>query len=43
MKRHESQVGDRDKLKAVVLYNGSEEVHITLPVRFAAKDSVTGD
>ena len=40
---HESQVGDSDKLKAVVLHDGSEEVHITQLVRFAAENSVTGD
>ena len=44
MKKHESQVGDRDKLKlkAVVLRDGSKEVHMTQLVRFAAEDSGTG-
>ena len=44
MKKHESQTCDRDKLKltAVVLHDGSEEVHMTQPNRFAAEDSVTG-
>ena len=44
MKKHESQVGDRDKLKlkAMVLHDGSKEVHMTQSVRFAAEDSVTG-
>ena len=34
LKKHESQACDRDKLKlkAVVLHNGSEEVHMTQPV-----------
>ena len=41
VKKHESQACDRDKLKlkAVVLHNGSEEVHMTRPDRFAAEDS----
>ena len=44
VKKHESQACDRDKikLKAVVLHDGSEEVHMTQPDRFAATDSVTG-
>jgi len=44
VKKHESQVCDRDKLKlkAVVLPDGSKEVHMTPPVRFTAEDSVTG-
>ena len=43
MKKHESQAYDRDKLKlkAVVLYDGSEEVHMTQPDRFAAANSGT--
>ena len=43
MKKHESQVYDRDKLKlkAVVLHDGSKEVHMTQLGRFAAEDSVT--
>ena len=36
-----SQVGNRDKLKVVVLHNDSKEVHITQLVRFAAEDLVT--
>ena len=42
-KKYESQACDRDKLKlkAVVLYDGSEEVHMTQLDRFAAADSVT--
>ena len=44
MKKHESHAYDRDKLKlkAVVLHDGSEEVHMTQPDRFAAEDSVIG-
>ena len=43
VKKHESQVCDRDKLKlkAVVLHDGREEVHMTQPDRFAAADSGT--
>ena len=43
VKKHESQVCDRDKckLKAVVLHDGSEEVHMTQPDRFVAEDSGT--
>ena len=44
MKKHESQVGERDKLKlkAVVLYDGiGKEVHMTQPVWFAAENLVT--
>ena len=42
--KHESQACDRDKLelKAVVLDDDSEEVHMTQSDRFAAEDSVTG-
>ena len=37
VKKHESQACDRDKLKlkAVVLHDGSKEVHMTQLVRFA--------
>ena len=43
VKKHESQACDRNKLKlkAVVLHDGSEEVHMTQPDRFAAEDSGT--
>jgi len=42
VKKHESQVGNRDKLKAVDLYdNIGKEVHMTQPVQFAAEDLVT--
>ena len=42
VKKHESQVGNRDKLKAIVLHDGiGKEVHMTQPVRFAAEDLVT--
>ena len=43
VKKHESQacVRDRLKLKAVVLHDGREEVHMTQPDRFAAEDSGT--
>ena len=43
VKKHESHVYDRDKLKlkAVVLHDGSEKVHMTQPDRFAAKNSGT--
>jgi len=41
VKKHESQVGNRYKLKAIVLHDGNKEVHMTQPVCFAAKDSVT--
>ena len=43
VKKHESQACDRDKfkLKAVVLHDGREEVHMTQPDRFAAADSGT--
>ena len=39
-KKHESQTCDRNKLKlkAVVLHDGSEEVHMTQPDRFAAAE-----
>ena len=38
--KHESQACDRDKLKlkVVVLHDGSEEVHMTQPDRFAVAD-----
>ena len=44
VKKHESQACDRDKLKlkAIVLHDGREEVHMTQPDRFAAEDSGTG-
>ena len=44
VKKHESQACDCNKLKlkAVVLHDGSEEVHITQPDRFAAEDLGTG-
>ena len=40
VKKHESQACDCDKLKlkAFVLHDGSEEVHITQPDSFAAED-----
>ena len=43
VKKHESQACDCNKLKlkAVVLHDGSEEVHVTQPDRFAAKYSGT--
>ena len=44
MKKHESQVGERDKLKlkVVILHDGiGKEVHMTQPVRLAAEDLVT--
>ena len=42
VKKHEPQVGNRDKLKLkVVLHDGSKEIHMTQPVRFAAENSVT--
>jgi len=42
VKKHESQVGEHDKLKLkVVLYDSiGKEVHMTQPVRFAAEDLV---
>ena len=42
VKKHESQVCDRDKLKlkTVVRHEGSKEIHMTQPW-FAAEDSVT--
>ena len=43
MKKHESQVGEHDKLKlkAVALHDGiGKEVHMTQPVRFTADDLV---
>jgi len=44
VKKNESQACDRDKLnlKAVVIHDGSEEVHMIQPDRFAAEDSGTG-
>ena len=44
MKKHESQVGDLDKLKlkVIVLHNGSKEVHMTQTVQFVVEDSATG-
>jgi len=44
VKKHESQACDRNKLKlkAVVLHDSSEEVHMTQPDRFAAEDLGTG-
>ena len=44
VKKHESQVCERDKLKlkAIVLHDGiGKEVHMIQPVRFAAEDLVT--
>jgi len=44
VKKHESQVGEHDKLKlnVVVLHDGvSKEVHMTQPVRFTVEDLVT--
>ena len=43
VKKHESQACDHDKLKlkAVILHDGCEEVHMTQPDRFAADDSGT--
>ena len=43
VKKHESQACDRDKLKlkAVVLHDSSEKVHMTQSDRFAAEDSGT--
>jgi len=43
VKKHESQACDRDKLKlkAVVVHDSSEEIHMTQPGRFATEDSVT--
>ena len=41
VKNHESQIGNCDKLKVVVLHDGiGKEVHMTQPVWFAAKDLV---
>ena len=41
VKKHESQVYDRDKHKLkVVLHDGSEDVHMTQPGRFAGEDPV---
>jgi len=42
VKKHESHVGNRDKLKIVVLHDDiGKEVHMTQPVRFATEDLVT--
>jgi len=44
VKKHESQVDERDKLKlkAVVLHDGiGKEIHMTQPVWFVAEDLVT--
>ena len=43
VKKHEPQACDHDKLKlkAVVLHDGSEEVHMTQPDRFTAEYSGT--
>ena len=43
VKKHESRVCDRDKLKlkVVVLHDSSKKVHMIQPVRFAAEDLVT--
>ena len=40
VKKHESQACEL-KLKAVVLHDGHEEVHLTQPDRFAVTDSGT--
>ena len=44
VKKHESQIGERDKLKlkAVILHDGiRKEVHMTQPIQFAFEDLVT--
>jgi len=43
VKKHESQAYDRNKLKlkAIVVHDGSKEIHMTQPGRFTAEDSVT--
>ena len=43
VKKHESQVCNRDKLKlkVAVIHDGSKEVHMTQPGRFAAEYLVT--
>ena len=44
MKKHESQVGECDKLKlkAIVLHDSiGKEIHMTQPVRFANEGLVT--
>ena len=42
VKKHESQACDRDKLKLkAVLHDGSKEVHMTQPDRFAVADPGT--
>ena len=43
MKKHESQVGNYDKLKlkAIILHDDiGKEIHMTQPVRLAAEDSI---
>jgi len=44
VKKDEYQACDRDKLKlkAIVLHDGSKEVYMTQPVRFAVEDFVSG-
>ena len=43
IKKHESQACDRKlKLKAVVLHDGREEIHMTQPDMLDAEDLVTG-
>ena len=44
MKKHESQVCDRDKLelKVVVLHDNSKKVHMNQPDQFAPEDLVAG-
>ena len=44
MKKHESQIGEHDKikLKVVALHDRiDKEVHLTQPVRFIVEDLVT--
>ena len=44
MKKHESQVGECDKLKLKVVIPHDDigkEIHMTQPVRFAAEDLIT--
>ena len=38
----EACVRDKLKLKAIILHDGHEEVHMTQPDKFAAADTVTG-
>ena len=41
MKKHESQIGNRDELKVIVLHDGiGKKIHMTQPVQFAAEDLV---